>query len=324
MKKLLYPFTLILLAGSLTAQITKISDIQYINPQDLIQGNDLSYRDGDTVTIQGIVTFDPCYYGLSGSGARIGCWLQDTAGGPWSAVHILMEAGAVGYNGTMSDMNNDIKYLDNFKIGNEVRCTGIVSNYSGNTQILLLPVQSSIQSLGTMPAPQVVTIDSFMQSDGAGGQIMQKLTGEKWEGVYVEFQNVTVVDVQPSGSRFYWSIQDSKGNKIRIRDASGWLRNDSNDDHCNGFGSGQSYTPQTFTPPTLGSFLSWIRGNIIEYNGWYYLAPRDWTDIGPVTAAPPVVSDVTRNPVVASSTQPVTIRARIWDPDGTVGLAKLY
>ena len=314
-----------ILAVQLSAQpLTKIADIQKINDQDLIQGNDLSYMNGDTVTIQGIVTFNPCYYALSTSGSRIGTWLQDTAGGAWSGIHILMEPGLVGYSGTMSDMNNDIKYLDNFVIGNEVRCTGIVSDYSNNSQILLLPVQSTIQNLGNMPAPKIVTVDSFMQSDGAGGQTLQKLTGEKWEGVYVELQNVTVVDIQQSGSRWYWSIQDSKGDILRIRDVSGSFRDDAGDDHCNGFGSGISATPTPFTPPTLGSFLSWIRGIIIEYNGYYYLAPRDLTDVGPVAAAPPVIADVTRTPVVATSSQSVAIHARIWDPDGVVNVAKLY
>jgi len=325
MKRFLFFLFMGFMLANVSAQtLTNIADIQHINAQDLTQGIDLSYKNGDTVTIQGIVTFNPCFYALSSTGSRIGTWLQDTAGGAWSGVHILMEPGAVGYAGTMSDMNNDIKYLDNFVIGNELRCTGIVSNYSSNTQILLLPIQSSIQQLSSMPQAQTVTVDSFMQSDGAGGQTLQKLSGEKWEGVYVEFDNVTVVDVQQSGSRWYWSIQDSKGNQVRIRDVSGSFRDDTNDDHCNGFGSGISATPTPFTPPTLGSFLSWVRGVIIEYNGWYYLAPRDLSDIGPVAAAPPVIADVTRMPVVATSSQSVTIHANIWDPDGTVGIAKLF
>jgi Secretion system C-terminal sorting domain len=329
MKKVLLTIVISLFTFSVWGQypLVSLDSIQYISPQDLALGNDLSYKNGDTVQFEGIVTFNPCYYALSSSGSRIGTFIQsDDPGKPWRGMHVLIENGALqGYTGTLEDLNIATKFLDNFKIGNKVRATGIVSNFSGYTQMLLLPIQSTIQSIGSMPKPHITTIDTFMKNDGAGGQIMQKLTGEQFEGIYIEFQNVTVVDVQPSGNRFFWSLQDAKGNKINVRDMTGWLRNGTNDDHCNGFGSGISVTsPFMFSPPTLGSFLTFMRGVLVEYNGLYYLAPRDTTDIGPIAAAPPVVSDITRNPVVARSNQNVDITAKIIDPDGTVMKTELY
>ncbi len=320
---------LLLAIGSLpllaqTFPQVSLDTVQRISPQSLAQGNDLSVMDGDTVTVEGVVTFDPCLYGLS-SGSRIGSWIQTPGSTEWGSLHILIENGFLnGYNGTLEDLNDDTQFLDNFLVGNQVRMTGIVSNFSGNTQLLLLDVPTQITGIGQAPAPQVLEIDSFMQSDGAGGQIIQYETGEKYEGRLVEFRNISVVDVAPSGQRFFWSIQDGNGNQIPIRDASGHFRNDARDDHCNGFGSGTSVTPTTFNPPSVGSFLSYIRGIILEFNGEYYLAPRTPADIGPLVAAPPVVSDIKRDPVVATSSQSVEIDAKIVDPDGSITGASIF
>lgn len=307
-----------------TFPTVSLDTIQRISPQSLAQGNDLSVMDGDTVTVEGVVTFDPCLYGLS-TGSRIGTWIQNPNTNEWGSLHILIENGFLnGYNGTLEDLNDDTQFLDNFLVGNTVRMTGIVSNFSGNTQMILLDVPTQITGLGQAPAPLVLPIDSFMQSDGAGGQIIQYETGEQYEGRLVEFQNVSVVDVAPSGQRFFWSVQDGNGNQVPIRDVSGHFRNDARDDHCNGFGSGTSATPATFNPPSVGSFLSYVRGIILEFNGEYYLAPRTPADIGPLVAAPPVVSDIQRDPVVPTSSQTVEIDAKIVDPDGTITGASIF
>lgn len=328
MKKSLTLISLILSGMTLWAQVyplVGIDTIQRVTDQDLQLGNDQSYLNGDTVQFEGIVTFAPCTYALSSSGSRIGTFVQKPGGGPWSGIHVLIEPGQLsGYSGTMANLNSATGFLNNFGVGNKVKATGIISGYSGNTQMLLLPVLSTITSISSMPAAKVMPIDSFMQSDGSGGQVIQKFPGEKYEGVYVEFQNVTVVDVSQSGSRWYWSVQDASGNKIRVRDMSGHFRNDNNDDHCNGFGSGQTWTPASFTPPSLGSFLSYIRGIIVEYNGNYYIAPGTLADVGPITAAPPVVSDIKRSPVVPTSSQTVSVDAKIIDPDGTIDTAYLF
>lgn len=328
MNRLLTIFVALTFAAiSIQAQqypLVSLDTIQQVSAQSLAQGNDLSVMDGDTVRVQGVVTFDPCLYGLSG-GNRIGTWIQDPNSSKWASLHILIENGALnGYSGTLSNLNDDTDFLDNFAVGNTVTMTGIVSNFSGNTQMLLLPEPTQITGIGQAPAPQVLPIDSFMQSDGAGGQIIQYETGEQYEGRLVEFQNVTVVGVSPSGSRFFWTLQDGAGNQIPVRDVSGHMRNDALDDHCNGFGSGNSVTPATFTPPSVGSFLSYVRGIILEYNGQYYIAPRTPSDIGPLVAAPPVISDIQRSPAVPTSTQQVGISAKIVDPDGNIDTAFVY
>ncbi|HUM46538.1 MAG TPA: hypothetical protein PLD84_06405, partial [Chitinophagales bacterium] len=183
--------------------LVNIHDLQYISPQDLSNGVDTSVYYLDTVQVEGIVTFDPCDYGLSTTGGRVGTWLQDAAGGPFNGVHVLIDAAAIGYTPGLNTLNNDVQFIDNFQVGNKVKCTGIVSNFGlsgapvpGNSQILILPVASSITAIGqAIPAPPVVAVSDFSLNDGTGGQIIQRTTGEQWEGSYVQLNNVQVVDV---------------------------------------------------------------------------------------------------------------------------------
>src|SRR6476659_2509911 len=148
---------MILSLKPLLAQFPQVSihDIQYIDPQDLANGIDTSIYYLDTVMGEGIVTFDPCDYGLSTTGGRVGTWLEDPAGGAWSGVHVLIDAAAIGYSGSLSSLNNDVQFIDNFQPGNKVKCTGLISSFGlssapvpGNTQVLILPYQSSITAVG--------------------------------------------------------------------------------------------------------------------------------------------------------------------------------
>ena len=335
MKKLFSTIFLLGFATALFAQypLVDISTIQFIDDVDLAVDNDLSYIDGDTVRIQGVVTFDPCNYALSSSGSRMGTMLQDTAGGPWSGVHVLIDPGAIGFSSSdpLKDLNDAVLFIDNFAVGNIVECTGIVSNFAGNTQVVLLPIPSTVVGFTSgLPTPELVTVDSFQVSDGSGGQLITRITGEQYEGLYVELQNVKVANVTPSGDRYFWDVTDGAGNELSIRDMSGFVRNGTNDDECPDWIDGTpgvSNTPFTFTPPVIGSNLSFIRGRIVEYTvsgiARYGLAPDDSLEIGPVVTSPPVISGITRDPVVPASTDAVTITAIINDTDGSITGAEL-
>ncbi len=302
--------------------LVDIYDIQYIDPVDLASGSDLSYLHGDTVQIEGVVSFDPCDYGLSLN--RKGTWVQSNPGSPFAGVEVLIDPTAIGYGGGLESLSDDALFIDNFQVGNTVRFTGLISDFSANTQIQILPFPSSIQALGTKPDPLVITIDSIMLAGG----IQNKVSGEKYEGTYVEIQNVFVANVIPGSSgRFQWDVTDGLGNFLAIRDASGHFRNDILDTHCPewiGGTPGVSNTPLTYAPPADGASLSYIRGTITESFGEYYIAPHDLTDVGPTTSSPPIVSGITRAPVVPTSTETVSISANIVDADGTIASAQLY
>ncbi|MCS6916221.1 MAG: T9SS type A sorting domain-containing protein [Chitinophagales bacterium] len=326
--------------NSATAQypLVSIKDLQFVNDQLLAAGSDTSAYYLDTVRVEGVVTFNPCDYGLSTTGSRVGTWLSDGSSNEWSGVHVLLDPGAIGYTGTINDLNTAVTFIDNFQVGNKVQCTVVVSSFGlsnapvpGNTQLLLLPAASSLKGIGQpIPQPPVLTIDQFMKSDGAGGQVLQRVTGERWEGVYVEFHNVQVVDVSygtgSNSGRIFWSIQDQNGNKMQIRDVSGWIRNDTSDNFCTAQGSN---TPQLWDiTPYIGATLSYVRGIILEFCSsttgcQYYVAPRDWNDIGPVSFSAPVVSNVKLSIPVPSTSQSQTVSATITDADGTVASATL-
>ncbi len=98
------------------------------------QGNDASPFLGDTVQFQGIVSFDPCLYGLS-QGSRKGTFVQTNPTQPWAGMHVLIDPGAIGFSGSLGDLDSDTDFHDNFKVGNEVRATGVVTVFDGLTQI---------------------------------------------------------------------------------------------------------------------------------------------------------------------------------------------
>ncbi len=303
--------------------VTPIDSVQYVSSLDLAAGKDAPayFKIGDTVTVEGVVMFDPGYYGLSTN--RKGSWLQNPNGGSFDGIHVLIDASRLraltGINTTLQDLNNDVKFYENFKPGLTVKVTGLVDEFQGYTQLVLLPVESEITNLTPKKiAPELVNVSTFSLSDGMGSQITQYITGEPYENTYVELRDLTVVDVSNSGNgRFFWSVQDAAGNKMQIRDASGYFRNDNNTD---------SLKNNTFVPPSNQSKLKHLRGIVFQATSAginsYFIAPLVPSDIDYVLA--PSVNSVSRNPVIAKSTAPVTITANITDKDNNVTGAVLY
>ena len=330
MKKYAFLIVAVLAAFTASAQypLVNIADIQFKDDAALAAEDDLSAYDGDTVRIQGIVTFDPCDYALSSSGSRMGTYLQDPEEDEFAGIHVLIDWPAIGWT-DLESLNDATLFVDNFQVGNIVECTGIVNTFEGNTQFLLIPVESEIIGFGVVPDPDEREIAEFMVSDGAGGQVINTLDGEKYEGKYVEFTNVYVTDVVPSGLRWFWYLQDDAGNKIQIRDMSGHFRNDTYDDECNlwaGGAAGETNTPLTYEPPAIGTNLAYVRGVILEFTAetQYGIAPLLLSDIGPSLASPPVITNIERTPTVATAAETVVVSADITDLDGFVASANLY
>jgi hypothetical protein len=329
--KLVSLITLLSFTAALAQPTVSIHDIQYKSLQDLQNNNDLSNYDGQTVIVEGIVTFNPCAYGLSTTGSRVGTWISEASGGAWNSVHILIDPAAISFTPANVDaLDAIVKFKDNFVVGNKIRATVKVSTFNGYTQLLCLPVESEVLSIGE-PLPSAITlpIDTFMKSDGQGGQIRQLISGERWEGSYVQFDNVQIVDVSvgtgANTGRIFWSVQDAQGNKIKIRDISGHFRNDTTDNFCTSVGS---YTPTTFATPQVNSTIAYLRGVIAEHvptgsPNEYYIAPLIPSDLGPQTSAAPVITNIQRTLPIATTSQTQTVTATITDADGTITSAVL-
>lgn len=317
---------LLTITAALAQSTVNIQSIQFKSLQDLQNNDDLSTYDGDTVIVEGVVTFNPCAYGLSTSGSRVGTWISEPGGGAWNSVHILIDPSTIGFTpATVDALDDVVKFKDNFVVGNKIRATVKVTTFNGYTQLLCLPVESEVLSIGEpVPAAYTLAIDTFMKSDGQGGQIRQLVSGERWEGSYVQFDNVQIVDVSVgtgnNAGRIFWSVQDAQGNKIKIRDISGHFRNDTSDNFCTSVGS---YTPDVFATPLVNSTIAYLRGVIAEHvptgsPNEYYISPLTPSDLGPQTAASPVITNVLRTLPIANTTQTQTVTATITDADGTI------
>ncbi len=321
--------------------ITPIDSIQYIKPSDLAIGNDLSYKNNDTLWIKGVCMFNPCNYSQSGGlgyPQRLATFLMDTAGGAWNGLEVLLDPGAVGMTNNKDSVNaldNDVSFISNFQQGFLVKCRGIVSNATGsvdgNTQFTLVKTPSVVIGPVTPPSPVVVTIDSFEKLNNITSlQDIQMPSGEKYEGVYVQINHPFITDVSASyavsglngGTRYRYDIKDAAGNLMTVQDNfSGVFCNTKYDMYCTGDNTANpvSNTPNVYTGYTNGTVITYIRGFIGQYINsttgvrYYTLAPLQLSDVGIPTYAPPSISNLRINPGNPTPSQNVTVKADVVD-----------
>ncbi len=315
-------FTIVAFLWAATAwsqNLVTIQSIQQLPMDSLLKNRTLSMKEGDTVRVRGVVTFDPRLSALGATSAIpwYQTFIEDTASvGNWKGLNVRMFPAA--------DTNN-VLFFDNFVKGNIIECTGVIGEFkgtnpiSGETQINLLPVASQVVGFSTKPITAKVIQLSDLMRNNSGTNVFQPTTGEQYEGMYVEIKNVLVasLSVSTSTQRIAWRIQDLAGNAMQVRDNSKEMRPPF-------ISSPQSAVPNPTAPVfiQLNKVYSYVRGVIVELitNGVseYAIAPLTTTDIGAVLASPPLVDSVTTNPVVPTSSQAVTITADITDLDGSV------
>jgi hypothetical protein len=276
----------------LTAQnpypIIPVDSVQYVNttklgmspvndsPDYVTLPSNSIFR--DTVRFEGIVATNPQIYALSTS--RKAAYIQKKGGGPWSGVLVLCEPAGTGL--TLTDLKTETQFYNNFIFGHKVRVTGTIKSFQGETQVNLIRdnpnFSNAVETISSVQDTLVytpLTIDSLMMGNPNTGFTQQKFSGEKWEGVMVQFNDVTIYSNTNSGNRSFWSVIDDAGNVIDIRDMSGYFRRDDNEDTI-------PKIANTFYPPAIGTRLSYIRGIITEYlasgiprYGIYPIYPED-------------------------------------------------
>lgn len=348
MKKLVLSFCVLMLSVLANAQnpypVVPIDTVQYVNmgkltvpfPNDSSDYVNPFFKNSmytDTVRFDGIVLFDPRLYGLSTS-RKATVLSADTFGRPWGGVEIMCEPSGSGR--TLAQLLNDNKFYDNLKPGTRVRATGVIRTFRGTAPAGTRQGQSQVNMIrGNINwdngieildlEPKTVTatpirIDSLMTGNAGVGQVQNKVSGEQWEGSYVELRDVTVFSRQASGSRWFWSVADENGNAIDVSDFSAWFRNDNNSDSV--------LTAGRFAPPLPGTRISYMRGVIVEsaIGGQYRftIAPLLPTDIGPVSYTPPTVSSRDRFPVVAKSTDSVGVLVKVQQGTARVNNVRLF
>ncbi len=177
---------------------TRLQRIQQVRHSDLLKTpqdgvSDISYLDGDTISVTGVVTMPT---GLSFAGAGIKFIFSDTAGGPWSAI--------LSYN-------EDSTAYPTLYEGDIIEMTGYIGEYTtGSSNMTEFWITSPIQitNIG-QDLPPVDTINT--------GDLRLPATAEQWGNVIVAVKDAEVINVNPQYELF--SVDDGTG-EILIDDDS--------------------------------------------------------------------------------------------------------
>ncbi len=202
-----------------------IYDIQ--TPVDLMVDDASPFVDR-IIQVDGVVTAAPGEIG--GPATAV---IQEVAGGPYSGVRVV---------GNFSSVNA--------QRGDIIRVIGEVNEPFGLTQVSF---NDNVELLGTTsdPLPVALSTSQFVPSD--------VLVSEQWEGVLIEFNDVTVTDENPDGPD---------------KDFGEWLFTDGSAE-----ARGDSFSTTLTIDPALGESFDVIRGI-----GWFSFSnhkvqPRNDADL---------------------------------------------
>ncbi len=291
-----------------------IQAIQFKSDDSLALGKDKSDRLGDSVEFVARVVAPPRVSPLTGDNrillrgtTSFTAYLQDTASGLFGGM-VVRQASQTAQTG-----------LDLIDTGAIIKVKGVVAEFpaTGFTNSLTqldhnIAAGYSItvlQNSGTRPAPKLVNITDFNIGDYPNGGSINYVTGEKYEGMYVELRNVYIAP--GVSSRHPWSVVDDNGNKLYFRDYSNFFSTQPSGD-----------TLRPWTHPAAGTFVNYIRGVIISANNTdaifgtqlpYSIVPIYPSDLS-LGNAPPQITTVTRNPGVPTPSDSVAVTCSVTDP----------
>ncbi len=321
-----------ILSVSLFGQIplVQVTDINDPTPSMLANCNDTSSYYLDTVTVVGyVVTAGNLSEVVSSSinganGTRPFIWINDTANGGAVGPFTGLEVMGVNWNTSQATAG-----FTNLLSGDLVQITGVVGMFSGATQFQPLDNNSIQTPLGINPTftPAQVQISELNDQN----QINNLVTGEKWQGAFVEVKNVTVTNVNQFGSgtsaRVEFTVADSAGNSMQVYDfflaqhLPTWTTKNPNSPASTG----------SFTPPSVGTFYNSLKG-VIEHSGngctggtgqGYRLHPFDSTHYE-VGKSVPNITNVKSVPAVPSSSDPIVVNADVIDSDGSIDSVHIF
>ncbi|NOS85605.1 MAG: T9SS type A sorting domain-containing protein [Ignavibacteria bacterium] len=308
MKKIIPFFAAIMFLAAIGFYLvynTTIMVVQTVPNDSLAIGHDRSLKVGDTVTFTGRVVAPPLVKSgidnrvlLRGTTSRT-AYIQDTSNALFGG--IIVRQGSITANTQFTTLDTGAKVI----------VTGIVGEFpdiisSGSTQIALdtTLIVTELPTIKRRPTPINVNISDF---DTLG--TVKFLSGERYEGMYVQISNVTVGPQSPLGARNIRSLLDAQGNKIYLRDFSNFFSISPND---TGF--------PVWTPPSIGATVTSIRGVIINSayadanNGLfgYVIVPLYPNDLT-LGNTPPFISSVSRSPGVPKPVNTVQVNAVVSD-----------
>ena len=306
-QKLLYILPIIFLfsIGFYFLYNSTIIQVQTVPNDSLAIGHDRSLKAGDTVTVTGRVVAPPLVKAgidnrvlLRGTSSRT-AYIQDTTNALFGG--IIVRQGSITANTQFTTLDT----------GSKVIVTGIVGEFpdiisSGVTQIALdtTLIVTELPTIKKRPVPISVNVSDF---DSLG--TVKFLTGEKYEGMYVQLTNVTIGPQSPLGSRNIRRLIDASGNFIYLRDFSNFFSVSPND---TGFSN--------WSPPSIGAQVNYIKGVIVNSayadgnDGLYpYVIVPIYPNDLQLGNTPPFISSVTRFPGVPKPSNTVQVNAVVSD-----------
>ena len=299
MKKVIVITSFLLCFKVVNAQVLKtISEIQTSGSFSSYTANcDTSLLKGQFVKVKGVVMTDPNKWYQAPTSYSF--WIQEKGqNGPKTGLQIRLQKGAHGASTGVTGLME----------GMEIELQGIVDYFNGETQIALdTNVTISILSLNNaIAAAPVVQVSTFNLGAVSGSSQAAQVSGEEWQGSYVELQNVTVVSVNSSSTRGNFTVRDANNNQIVVFDSHMDMRSNTNG----------------WTKPTVGTVFSSIKG-IIYHRNYLSTGGQNNFEIHPwrlsdlvVGSAPPDIQSLTRNPACPSPAGPVTVTATVTHPAG--------
>ena len=323
-------FSYIVIANIMTWMNVSLMQIETVSNDSLTVGKDWSPMIGDSVQFTCRVVAPPqvsiggVYHTLLRGTASWTCYAQDTSNSVYGG--IVIRQGSRFTN----------TFLQNVDTGNVITVKGIVQefwstsvtgldrNRSGYLTQIALDTSAPIviNSLnGHRPAAKLLNITDFAVGDyPSAGSSINYVGGEKYEGMYVEFRNVTVgpglVNRQP------FSIVDANGNKLYVRD------------YSNFFSTAPSPPQDTLRPwttPAPGTIVNYIRGVIINCNNEgvlgnqlpYVIIPIYPNDLS-LGGVPPQLSGPSKNPGVPTPSDSVQVTVTVSSTTTITGVNVFY
>ena len=299
MKKILISLSFFCFYFKANSQVLKtINEIQTSSSFTSYTANcDTSLLKGEFVKVRGVVMTDPNKWYQAPNNYSF--WIQEKGqNGPKTGLQIRLQLGSA--HGASTGVTGLVE-------GMEIELQGKVDYFSGETQIALDTTTSiTILSLGNAIAPApVVQIATLNNGAVSGSSQAAQVSGEEWQGSYVEIQNVTVVSVNNSATRGNFTVRDANNNQIVVWDAHIDMRNSQNG----------------WTKPIVGTVFSSIKG--IVYHRFFAGGQNNF-EIHPwrtsdlvISVSPPDIQSVTRNPACPNPSGPVTVTANVVHPAGT-------
>jgi hypothetical protein len=275
-----------------------IREVNEVPLDSLLRGNDNSPFLGDTVRVAGIAITPPGE-AFTGTGT-LSLYIQDINGGPWSAT-LIRQADAADPTGIVG-----------IQIGDSVIVLGWVDDFANSSVSTSSATQLNVLS-SSFPDPDQIGVIQIVSANNpvpapvllAADSLSTLAKGEKWEGMFVQINNLTVVNTELPSNQM--SAQDHTGTVIL-------------DDHLDGMFQYLSGQPagQKWQPFAAGAKFNLTRALVRGYylqNLPFSLNPRVITDLQALTK-PPVISNVKRSKGIVTSSDAVTIEAKILIPGG--------